>query len=463
MMVLFFLLCIIVSGCAHGPQPGYIADLYEIPQDPLYFTQANRQAQTVSDWAVSENIAPRYLTKYFLPWNTASFMYPKDTVYWGFDAFEGKELYAADGLPYPNTWFSAVQANANYHGFPSLRRDGLTVQTAHVRVLPTQEPVFYNPDHAGQGYPFDMMQNSVLWTNTPVQVVHRSRDKAWLLVQTAWVFGWVRAKDVAWVSAAQKEHIQKTHHLAVIKDGISLIDHHATFYSMAHIGALLAVDGESQHSYQIKIPARDAHGKLSLQSGLVPRGSVRPFPLMFSPENIAALTKAMMGQIYGWGGLYARRDCSASIRDLFAPFGLWLPRNSSQQAKAGQVIDLSGLSAAAKEKTILRQGTPFSSLLWKPGHIMLYIGRHKGRPVIWHTMWGVKTRKILAGEGRHVVGRTVITSLRPGAELHSLARPDGLLVNGLEKMIRLCPALFSVFDSTAEANLDCVLSGTFER
>ena len=173
------------------------------------------------------------------------------------------------------------------------------MQTAHVRVLPTQEPVFYNPEHAGHGYPFDMMQNSVLWTNTPVQVVHRSRDKAWLLVQTAWVFGWVRVQDVAWVSPEQKERIEKTSFLAVTTDRLSLVDKDTTFYSMAHIGTLLAMQCKSRHGYLVQIPARDAHGSLSLQTGFVPRKYVRPFPLAFRLENIAALTEEMMGQIYG--------------------------------------------------------------------------------------------------------------------------------------------------------------------
>ena len=32
-------------------------------------------------------------------------------------------------------------------------------------------------------------------------------------------------------------------------------------------------------------------------------------------------------------------------RDLFAPFGIWLPRNSSRQAKVGMVAAFSGKSA----------------------------------------------------------------------------------------------------------------------
>jgi cell wall-associated NlpC family hydrolase len=373
--------------------------------------------------------------RFFWPWRDENTPSSRDKLYWGVDEFKDKVLYAAKGLPYPEDWFAAVRSNADPEGFPSRAQAGITVRTSNVRVLPTQEPVFIDPDQAGQGYPFDMMQNSVLWTGTPVRVVHRSRDKAWLLVQTAWVSGWVRAQDVAWVSSKQQELIQQSPLLAVSKDKLSLEDSWGTFYGRAHIGTLLAVQKETRTGFRVMLPVRGANGHLQIQSGFISGRDARRFPIRPGPEEVASLAGEMMDQVYGWGGLHSRRDCSASIRDLFTPFGLWLPRNSSQQAEAGQVIDLSGLSAADKEELIMQRGEPFFTLLWKPGHIMLYIGRYQERPVIWHTMWGVKTQTLLAGEGRHVVGRTVITSLRPGDELPILARPEGLLINGIERMI----------------------------
>ena len=102
----------------------------------------------------------------------------------------------------------------------------------------------------------------------------------------------------------------------------------------------------------------------------------------------------MVGQAYGWGGSLADRDCSATIRDLFVPFGLWLPRNSSKQAKQGTVIPLSDLSPNQREKFLVEKGVPFLTLVRIPGHIMLYIGTHEDRAVVLHTIWGLRTRNL---------------------------------------------------------------------
>ncbi len=112
-----------------------------------------------------------------------------------------------------------------------------------------------------------------------------------------------------------------------------------------------------------------------------------------------------------------KRDCSSLIRDLFTPFGLWLPRNSREQAEAGRFISLKNLPSAEKEALIIRQGVPWRTLLWTPGHIMLYIGVHQGQPLIFHNFWSIKTRDAAGNKGRVIVGRAAVTTLQPGREL----------------------------------------------
>ena len=83
---------------------------------------------------------------------------------------------------------------------------------------------------------------------------------------------------------------------------------------------------------------------------------------------------------------------------------------------------LEGLSTAEKEKVILQQGVPFLSLLWMRGHIMLYVGEWKGRPAIFHNVWGVRVVNGDDDNDRFVIGRAVVTSITPGAELRNLYR-----------------------------------------
>jgi hypothetical protein len=150
---------------------------------------------------------------------------------------------------------------------------------------------------------------------------------------------------------------------------------------------------------------------------------------------MAKLMSQMEGEPYGWGGLFGYRDCSGTIRDLFVPFGLWLPRHSSDQAERGKRIDLSGLSLEEKTKRIRQGGVPFRTLLWMPGHVMLYAGSFRGEIVIFHAFWGIRTVEN-GKEGRKVIGRTVFTSLEPGKEVPE-ADPEGGLLKRIESMTLL--------------------------
>jgi hypothetical protein len=126
-------------------------------------------------------------------------------------------------------------------------------------------------------------------------------------------------------------------------------------------------------------------------------------------------------------------------RDFFTPFGIWLPRHSEDQVKeVGTYVDLQRLDPAQKEKIILEKGIPYLSLLWRKGHVMLYIGEQNDRALIFHNAWGIKTMDLSGREGRKIIGKAVITTLYPGEELSSLA-PDGLLIKNIAAMSILAP------------------------
>ena len=123
------------------------------------------------------------------------------------------------------------------------------------------------------------------------------------------------------------------------------------------------------------------------------------------------------------------RDCSAMTRDFFAPFGIWLPRNSAQQAKKGRIIDLSGMSDEEKERTIVEKGVPFQTLIHLPGHIMLYVGSIGKKAYVMHNMWGIKT----GDNGRYIIGRGVISGLHLGENLPE-ADKESILIRRIDSM-----------------------------
>ncbi len=175
---------------------------------------------------------------------------------------------------------------------------------------------------------------------------------------------------------------------------------------------------EDEQNYRIMVARRDGARTAQPGQAIIPKSAAVKQPMPLTTAGIAEMANELINQPYGWGGLYGNRDCSAMLKDLFAPFGVWLPRHSSHQAlRGGDFIDLSGLAPEAKEKMILERGIPFLTLIWVKGHIMLYIGNSRGRAIVFHNLWGIKTRDILGREGRKVVGHAAITTLQPGAEL----------------------------------------------
>ncbi len=105
----------------------------------------------------------------------------------------------------------------------------------------------------------------------------------------------------------------------------------------------------------------------------------------------------------------------------------------------GSYINLQGLDPEQKEKIILEKGVPYLSLLWRKGHVMLYIGEQNGRALIFHNIWGIKTRDLAGNEGRKIIGKAVITTLRPGIELRCIDPEGGLLLKGIAAMNILVP------------------------
>jgi hypothetical protein len=73
------------------------------------------------------------------------------------------------------------------------------------------------------------------------------------------------------------------------------------------------------------------------------------------------------------------------------------------------------------------------------GHILIYIGNINGRPLVFHASWGVSVRD---GEGsvtKHVIGKSIISTLTPGSELNLAS---GTLLDKVRSILILsdCPA-----------------------
>ena len=424
-------------------------DLEILPQSLMAFADRNGPDAALMESARQGREDERFNERFFAAWATGYERHPETEI------FEGMHNMSANGFaenlrPWGRERWESLAANSfkeAYGTFPV--RPAITVAVTHLRRMPTDAPWFRNPGTAGEGFPFDYLQNSALWPGTPVAVSHVSRDRQWVYAQTALVSGWTQAENVAAVDAKFMREWRGRPLAVIVRDNtdISLTGGKPDAVTggpatvRTHLGTILPLAGTPRGKRPSKdlgipvlVPVRGADGKALAMTGLAPTYAIWRKPAPLTPANIARAGDAMMGQPYGWGGLFALRDCSATTHDLFAPFGIWLPRNSRPQGETGRRIELADLRPDEKEARIMRDGVPFFSLVSMKGHVGLYLGTYtvdgKETPVMFHNLWGLRVKKGRgkgAPDGRAVIGKAVVTTLRPGTEHPSISSPAGLL------------------------------------
>ncbi len=428
----------LAAGCATGRS---VADLVELPQDPAYY----QALPAAPHWRVKPRhqawLAQQFLRRYFAVWQGRRPRLIREQVRAMAGGLEREPGLGPNLRPHGSAWLERLWARADLAAYPGPPQPAITTAPCHLRVLPSRQPDF-EPSGTGGDYPFDRLQQTSLPPNLPLVVHHRSADGGWLLVDSSWAWGWLPARDAALVDAGQIQRWSGGEFLVVTRDHTPVrAAAGGRFLFYAPLGALLPLAGGGPGPWPVLAAVADADGAARLVPALVERAAAARFPLALTADNLARLAGRLAGGAYGWGGMYGLRDCSATTKDLMVPFGLWLERNSADQARGGaRRYDLDRLSPADKRRVILSEGVPFLTLLYLPGHVMLYIGPYQGRPLVFHNMWGLRVRRgCCRGEGRLVIGRAVVTTLTPGAERWDLVRPEGLIINRVKTMVLLAP------------------------
>jgi len=399
------LLIILLSACTHMPET--IRDIHDIPQDHTQYITADYLFMSEEDQKISD---AKYNISFFSPWHRTKPVRSLESVRKSFHAFELNPGYGENKRKHDVSWVPGLLDNADLGHYPNAGFPGITLYNADLRVLPTHKPVF----RSAGGYPFDRLQESLIAANTPVYISHISRDRAWFLVETPYAHGWIDVRHILRVDENFMQKWQNGSYAVIIKDEIPVYDDQSHFLFKAPLGALFPAIGETDHAIRVLHASTDVDRKAVVKESLITKDAIAIKPLSMTGANMARVANRLMMEPYGWGGLYENRDCSAMLKDFFAPFGIWLSRHSSDQAKRdGHFIDLASLSPEEKKKTILRQGIPYMTLLWMKGHIMLYIGQYRGEPLIFHNFWGVTTTNFWGVRDRLIVGHAAITTLRP--------------------------------------------------
>jgi cell wall-associated NlpC family hydrolase len=403
---------------------GVVADMRNIPQNPAFY------ANQIKPFSKSRQntLDKKFNKKYFKPWMITKHDISKKDLGWELRFIERKPIYKENGREISSSTYKKWIKNADYKNMDSKKYKAITIKRTNVKALPTTSAFFRDPKKTGEGFPFDYNQNSALHINVPLHVLHFSKDKRWAFVQASYSFGWVKSTDIALVNKKFINAFKNGNYSMVVKDNLRLMTQKGKAISIVKLGALFPISRDGK-SYLVA--KRNKKGQAEFKYVRTTNSSyLAKKPLAFTPKNVAMIAKEFYGEPYGWGGSYECRDCSATTRDFLGVFGIFLRRNSSRQAKDGTSTSIKKLNKIRKKQTIIKKAEPFRSLLYVPGHIVLYLGQYKGEPVIMHTYWGIRKK-----DGTKIVtGRTIITSTEPGKERRDV-KERSKLINTLKSIV----------------------------
>jgi hypothetical protein len=331
--------------------------------------------------------------------------------------FSAKKYYLADGNRAKQVFFDPLHQRLNLDSISAgdvAVRYGIIVHYANQKFLPTDDILTVKRLDVD----FDELQNNALDVGTPVVVLQTSQDGLWMYTVSEFSEGWVRAASVG--LCAREEWLtfsQNAPAMVVISPKADLFLDSALreFYDYALMGTRFPLGDEvNEMSVEISLPTRAPDGNLELKPGYLNRIDAALEPLPYTPRAIITQAYKLLNAPYGWGGMYGEQDCSRFLQEVFATVGIKLPRNSSAQSKAGQLIAEFSGQIAPEEKLMRFDSAAAGALLaYMPGHIILYLGNEDARPFAIHAVWAY--REPVGQEDRiRILNRVVVSSLDLG-------------------------------------------------
>lgn len=341
-----------------------------------------------------------------------------DEVFWGlkYKNSQNFKYFFSNRREIPNLWFEKNVLNADTAKFGSLNLVAITIKDTSMRNMPTFEPIFGDFRKGGEGYPFDYLQNSIINAQTPLFVSHFSKNRAFVFAKSPSAWGWIDARDIKFLNKKEITKFKQSKKITILRDKTAVYDKNGNFVSFLRMGTILNVnDLNSSHFI--------ATSYFKNKNFIISKNQAVKFPAEFNDENINLAINSTLFEPYGWGGFGNYRDCSLFLQDFFRNFGVLLPRNSRAQSKIGLKIDLKNMSIEEKKQILSQKAVPFATLLYFPGHIMLYGGKIGNEHFAIHDSWGLKTKN----NSRAIIGGIAITSLEIGSGRSDISKENLLI------------------------------------
>lgn len=443
--ILFALLLIIITGAAAGAEN--FCGINEKMLSPAFWTRARgikkeillpKQAFTLSQnikatpktYCVDITAYPELISKGKVMEELANFSKrPKS------ERFLGPS-------PASDAFWQSLEAQTNTGAVreTTVVRFAVAVQNAALKTLPTDEPLYSEPNDLL----FDMNVESTLKIWEPLAILHASADGKWYFTVSPSASGWLHAEAAAFTD---KKTITET----ASRDFYTVTGNRVTtdlrteaanegrreFFMGTKLPKADDVETAggvaSDFSYLVLVPERAPDGSLRVATERIPRAAdVTAGYLPCTEENIVKQAFKMLGERYGWGGMFSARDCSAFTRDIYACFGIELPRNSGAQTKIPSARwDAAKMTADEKKKLLTKCHA--GTLLQMPGHIMLYLGTVNNKPYIIHDVYALGPSGRAGADGRRTINCVAVTDME-------MTRKDGTsVIDNITNIVTMMP------------------------
>ncbi|MDD3049567.1 MAG: NlpC/P60 family protein [Candidatus Cloacimonetes bacterium] len=280
---------------------------------------------------------------------------------------------------------------------------------------------------------FDFMQNNGLDMGEMTYALFRSRDHKWIFQTNRFSYGWVKKDNLFLLENLQtldkfSEGIIQNAYTEYFENPDK-----TGFLGRIRMGSRIFVDTTYTDTAMCRILKPDYK---SLGYAYINRDEIIIKPKKITSRNLIYDAFKWLNNPYGWGDTNQFVDCSKFIQNLYALYGILLPRNGLAQGNSwGNLYDPQVDSA---DIVISQNAIPGMTLIRFPGHIMLYIGQIEGKPYVIHSIYryvqedyGIVTSRVtnrvvvsdlslMKGQERRTIFDRITQIVNPGRANRSL-------------------------------------------